>query len=426
MIGRDFWADFSKSVAVKFGSAAALFVTSSILARELSPHGFGIYTHLFAITTLFASPVSSAVGILLLRELGKGGDPDSGKSELENYVSAAAIVLTALLIIPGSWLVWQLKRHYSETNEVLLLGFALLIFMAATCLNSIRASIFQARGLIAASQYIDSFIRPAIFLALLVMTVASVGLTVTTAILVLTVASVCTLAYGGWVLRQRIGVIRILSPPRDLYRPFIISLWPFLLLGVAQSAYGQLAVILSREYLDPSSVGVLGLAALISSPAMVLEGLASVYATSMIARSASTSIQLVVNPISRLSFYLTLVCGCYLIILSQAGPTAVRVIYGAAYVDAIPLALIICGGQCISAFLGFSGPLLNMRGFELYSTACSLAACVALVILCIILIPRIGLLGAAISTSTALVIWKASALLMARLKLGVWTIARPR
>jgi len=89
--------------------------------------------------------------------------------------------------------------------------------------------------------------------------------------------------------------------------------------------------------------------------------------------------------------------------------------YAAAY---IPL-VILCLGQVVNAGMGSVGIILNMAGLERYTARGVAIAAVASVVLNFILVPLLGPAGAAIATSTSLIIWNVLLLVWLYRKTGI-------
>ena len=94
-------------------------------------------------------------------------------------------------------------------------------------------------------------------------------------------------------------------------------------------------------------------------------------------------------------------------------------LFGPAFVDAYPLMFVMAVGLLARAAIGPGERLLSMLG-EQHACAAVYATAFALnLVLCLILIPRFGGLGAAIATATALVGESALLFVVARYRLGI-------
>ena len=99
-------------------------------------------------------------------------------------------------------------------------------------------------------------------------------------------------------------------------------------------------------------------------------------------------------------------------------------IYGTQYSSGWNILLILLIGQCINLFTGSVNPLLIMTGNQSFLFKISgIVLCID-VILSVIMIPSLGLTGAAIGTSISLGILYIVALIWAKKKLGLWPFDR--
>lgn len=420
--------DFLKSISVKGFSAVVLLVSSSLLARSLAPAGFGIYTYIFSTTTVFLTPVSVAVGSVIVRELGKLHSSASGVHEINRQLSTALTVMAMLLVAPAAWITWSVRDLGADFHgwhgAIITASCIVLVFSMA--INGIVAAVFQVNKEIALSNAINTLVRPVLFLVIVAVAVLSKTISVQVAIAGLAASSLLALLIGRRIAHRRYPGVRMDFRRGGGHWGFIAAAVPFLFLGLVQSAYGQMAIIALRKLGTVEQVGILGVALLISSPPSVLAGLAATYVTTDIARSPGKDGKALATMAAPVSFALGVGTLLYLGVFAAGGQWLIAKVYGVGYADAFGVALIVLAGQAISSLLGFAGPMLNMRGFERHSLVCSIAALVLLALCCWLLIPAHGVVGAALSTTIAVVAWKTALLVVARIKLGAWVLASPR
>jgi O-antigen/teichoic acid export membrane protein len=94
-------------------------------------------------------------------------------------------------------------------------------------------------------------------------------------------------------------------------------------------------------------------------------------------------------------------------------------LFGPAFVDAYPLMFVMAVGLLARAAIGPGERLLSMLGEQRACAAVYAAAFVINLVLCLILIPRLGGLGAAIATATALIGESALLFVVAKYRLGI-------
>jgi O-antigen/teichoic acid export membrane protein len=103
-------------------------------------------------------------------------------------------------------------------------------------------------------------------------------------------------------------------------------------------------------------------------------------------------------PVARITGFVTMACAVGLAIL---GLPVIRVLYGRAYLPAFaPLLALLPGIVCLSVGKVLAGDLAG-RGKPHYGTASAVCGLVMTLVLDLVLVPRIGIVGAGIASSIA-------------------------
>jgi O-antigen/teichoic acid export membrane protein len=103
---------------------------------------------------------------------------------------------------------------------------------------------------------------------------------------------------------------------------------------------------------------------------------------------------------------------------------ALEVLYGSEYVSGWLTLLILVVGQIVNVATGSVGALLSMAGFQRSWLAYSFIALLSNIIICSLLIPSLGIPGAAIGTSVSLSVMYVAGVIKARTTLGIWPYDR--
>jgi len=99
----------------------------------------------------------------------------------------------------------------------------------------------------------------------------------------------------------------------------------------------------------------------------------------------------------------------------------VLMVFGSEYVIAWPVLVVLSIGQFVNVLAGPVGNMLSMAGHERV-TAFGVAVSVLVIVgLGLILIPTMGILGAAIATATGMVTWNVLLVALCYKRLGIWT-----
>jgi O-antigen/teichoic acid export membrane protein len=105
------------------------------------------------------------------------------------------------------------------------------------------------------------------------------------------------------------------------------------------------------------------------------------------------------------------------VIILLMGPLLLS-LFGTRFVEGYPLMLILVAGLMARASVGPVERLLNMLGEQRACAAVYATAFVLNLVLCIVLIPRIGVAGAAVATSTALIVESILLFVVTKRRLG--------
>ena len=97
-------------------------------------------------------------------------------------------------------------------------------------------------------------------------------------------------------------------------------------------------------------------------------------------------------------------------------------LFGEAFVPLYSVMMLLCIGQLVNALCGPVMYLLNMTGHEVIAQRTMLIAMLVNLMANIILIPLMGLMGAAIATSLSMVLWNVWALVAVRRHTGIRTV----
>jgi O-antigen/teichoic acid export membrane protein len=102
-----------------------------------------------------------------------------------------------------------------------------------------------------------------------------------------------------------------------------------------------------------------------------------------------------------------------------AGEPLLSLFYGAEYVAAFSPLVILAGAQIVNVAFGSTGVLLSMTGYESLAASWLAVSAAFNVLLSLILIPPLGIHGAAWASALSVVVWNFAFWIIARKKLGI-------
>jgi O-antigen/teichoic acid export membrane protein len=126
---------------------------------------------------------------------------------------------------------------------------------------------------------------------------------------------------------------------------------------------------------------------------------------------------------ARLGFGASLLATAALVL----GARPILQLFGAEFARAYPALLVLLAGGLTNAFTGASAYLLTMTGRQTRALAVFTAALLVSFILNLTLIPHFSIVGAAIASASATIVWNVAMLIYVRRDLGIdaSALARP-
>ncbi|MEO1748297.1 MAG: polysaccharide biosynthesis C-terminal domain-containing protein, partial [Pseudomonadota bacterium] len=119
---------------------------------------------------------------------------------------------------------------------------------------------------------------------------------------------------------------------------------------------------------------------------------------------------------SRLTFAITLAAGALLFLF---GPVIIQLLFGSAFKAAYWSLAVMVVAQCVNAAFGPVGTILNMTAYARTSLAGFSAAAIVNVIICTVLIPVMGHIGAAVAALVSTITWNIYLTRMLKKHLGI-------
>lgn len=411
---------------LRLANLALTLLISVLLARSLGPVSYGIYAFSFSLAELLVMPSLFGLQQLLVREVPSMQSKQSW-SLLKGLLRRAnqavlyiSLALSGLVILAGSLLA---ENHHSPEHLTLVLAMLLMVFMALT-----RMHMAILRGLrhIILSQLPQMMLRPSILALMLGLAIffLQVRLSPAQAMLLHLLAAAASLGFILFAVnRAKPRELSEVSPEYDTKQWFWSAL-PLMLAGCLNILNQQISIILLGILGTADQAGLYQVAkrgaalvpfSLTAVNMAIAPAIAKLYTEGDLAK-----IQTILTSSARAVLAFSLPTAMFLILM---GPWLVPLVFGQEYSEAaLPLA-ILCTGQLVNAGLGSVGLALNMTGHERDTARGISIAAGANVLLNLLLIPLLGVLGAAVATSSSLLIWNVLLAYWVQKRLGLYTTA---
>lgn len=381
------------TAALQAGSTLISFGSSLLYARVLGPHGFGLYAYVTAWTMILTIPATLGMPAYLVRE--GAGRPEINRS-LRRWADVRVALVGCAFALLLAGLYW-----------VPVVGRARLLFLIAApipmlaALGQVRQSLLRALNRVVASQW------PLVLGPLLL---ASTMLAVWLWRGGLDPWEVMSAALAANLMIFLIGQFQINRATRDVARMpasscSVRAALPFMLMGVLFLVNNRADIIFLGSMRGPHDAGIYAIAARAGAFMTFIAGAVNMVIAPRVAAlyrsGANEKLQRLLTASARRVAILTLPLA--LLFLVAADPL-LDLLYGSDYHSAAgPLRILTLGflGVVLS---GSTGLIANMTGHEKITLYTAGLGVVLNVVLNLVLIPVLGMDGAAVATSSSLLV----------------------
>lgn len=407
---------------IQAAGIALKLLVSIVLARALGPDGYGIYAHAAAIMTLLMVSAELGVPALLVREVA-AAEGQSAWGLLRGALRRGrqlVLVTSTVTCLCGLIVLFALHNRV-ETDSFWTMAVMMLVLPFAAIVRTMGSGL---RGLhrVITAQALEIAALP----LLLVLLVGTVFLVLpdlrspTMAMALQLCAAIAVAGVAALLLHRSVPTQARAATPVYQTRQWIGSALPFGLIAAALVVTNQADVILLGWFVSPAEVGIYRVAA--QGAMMVSVSLVAVasVATPMLARLHATNDHAGLQRVVTLSVRSILAPAIILtLVLLIEGETLITLLFGAEFAPGYDALLILAFGQLASAAFGISGSLLSMSGFEVQVTKTIWMAALANILLNLVLIPAMGVTGAALATALALGGWSLHLASVCRRRMGI-------
>ncbi|GAA4642125.1 flippase [Pontixanthobacter gangjinensis] len=409
-----------------FGTGLSVLVSVAI-ARLYGPDALGVYAYCVTLMAIAAVPVSNGWSTMLLRAVSQVHELDSEARAMARLGARLAIVFAAFAAATAVPAVHFTGSEIASALEPVAFTAIGLLFVALLCdqISAMRMASMRGLDRPALAQLPESLVRP----SLLLMGVAigwwafgSSTLSSNLPILFasLAIAAIASAMIGQLILTRLTG--RAVTRRPD---PAERKAWFASAAALAGSAglvqlNGYVDMLILGSYVAPAEVGLyraaLQIAMLASFGYIALNMLAGQRFAKFTGSGDHESLSRTATHLARLALLTAIPLPLILLI---AGEDLFALLFGTAFEGASLPALLIAAGFTFSAAIGMARTLLVMQGNEFLVMRTTLVALVLNVVLCILLIPRYGITGAAIANLSANVGWNILLWALARRSTGI-------
>lgn len=417
------------SFGLRIASTGLAFVTSFLLARLLKLENFGVYTSVTEWLTFLAIPTALGMDRLMVREISVFRAQGAwGKVHGFLRWGNLAVFTTSLVVaVLGAVLVSFVVDH-----EGLRLSFYLaLASLPLLTLTSLRQAAMRGFNHIVGGQWPELILRPLLIIALSLLAWRLLpSFTAPWAVAAASTATLLAFLVGAYLLARVLR--REAQPAEPQLEPgaWFRATLPFIVISGMYVVNAKTSALLLLALAGPTQVGLYTPASRGADLiALVLLAVNTAIAPTLARLFAERKTKQLEHTVARSTRMITLVSLPLALALILFGHWYLQ-IFGSEFTVATTALAILSVGQLINAATGTVGTLLNMTGNE-RDVARSVGFSALLnVALNVLLIPRMGLTGAALATALGTLSWNVllSYFVYKRLGfyslLGVYTLRR--
>ncbi|MEX0382546.1 flippase [Spiribacter sp. 1M153] len=396
------------SAGIQAANRVLALALGIVLARTLGAEGYGVYAYAFAVMSLLMVAAEAGVPTLLMREVAASESrADWGllRGVLRRAGQFVALASTTISLL-GLLVVWWLAD--SLTAPVLYTTTLMLIVLPLSAGAKTVAHAMRGLHRVVIGQAIDRLLRPLLVLAL----VGSAFLfwpewrQPEVAMAAQLLAAMVVLIVGWLILQRLTPAPAIIAEPVYKSRDWLRSALPFTLIGGAGIINNYTDIIMLGWFTASEDVGIYRVAVqgatLVAFSLQVANAVVGPQFARLYAQGDMAKLQHLVTRSSQVIFLASMPAALAFIF---AGDVVVSWVFGPEYSTAyLPLAALSIG-QLLNVSFGLVGSLLQMTGNQGVTARILWQTAVLNIILNTIMIPLLGMLGAALSSATCLFAW---------------------
>jgi len=412
------------TAAIKLAYAAIAFATSIVLAKLLAPSGYGIFSYVIALVALLTIPSELGIPNLAVREIAMAHTrKDWGRMRGFIVWAHRTVALTSCTLILMAAIALLLWGERFGPGKLACMWLA-LILVPLVSLGALRDAMLRGLRKVLLGQLSQPIIRPLVLLiALSLLWQFGIELASPVRVMGLHVMSVAFAFLCGLFLFLRNKPAEL----RGAQSRFQSAIWlrssmPFGMTAALQLINGRTDILALGFFQADADVGIYRVAVQLAAVVIFgMQAVATIQGPHIAHLYAKGDMQKLQQMMTRSAQAILLFALPIVIVIVLFGEFIIRTVYGPAFETAYLPLVILCVGQLVNASMGSVASLLNMTGHERDTTKSVFVGAIVNVVLNLSLVPVWGMTGAAVATSTTLIVWNLIMWRKARLRTGIET-----
>ncbi len=404
------------SLLLKVANAGLMFLTGVVLARLLGAESYGAYALAFAWSVLLGVPAVLGMDRLVMRATSVYRVQGEWGLARGMYRRANQATLAVALLLAGT--AAAVANQTLQGNFRVTFLWAMLLVPLLTLMR-VRKAATQGLNRVVIGQMPELLLQHVFFLVLI-----AIGFTLARPSSILAVQ----LQVAAVALAFIVGVVVLVRarpaeargvPPRYATREWTRAAIPLTILSGIHVINGRLDIVMVGWMEGQAAAGLYDVATkgsdLVSFALLAINQAVGPTFASLLAEGKLASLQRIITKQTRITMLLGLGVGLGMVLLSGV----FLALFGPAFAPARAALIILVAAQVYNAAVGPVGLLLIMAHKEAWSAVGFLAAAVLNGILNLLLIPRLGIDGAAIATLVSTIAWNTAFMVFVYRAIGI-------
>jgi O-antigen/teichoic acid export membrane protein len=397
------------------------FLVQVLLARVLGAESFGVYAWVLAwVTALLVFSVSGFDSLLVRMMPRYIAGEDWGRLRGVLKFSVLSVLTLSVVSAVAMWLIASLRQsmkgEYLDTFSVAV--FVLPLF----ALGNLRHATFRVLREFLTAEVLEGVARPLVMALGLTILVYGLHWAPNGQIAMLSQlgASAIVFLLGTILIVRRLPAQINHATDQIDGRLWARTSVSFLAISGASALYTQGAILSLGAFGTATDTGVYAAMSRIADFAAFATAAVSAVASPMIAdlyhRGDRLGLQRIVRLGNRVCFGFTLLACIFLTVFAEQVTGA----YGKQFAAGKDVLLILLIGQLLMSYSALLGFVMGMTDYAKHKAAANWLAALLNGVMCIILVPRFGAIGAAVSVAVSYLIPEWVTLFFIRRRLGIW------
>ena len=376
-----------------------------MLARCLGTVGWGIYAYAMTWTNLLSIPATLGIDQLVVREMAvyRARSRQKLMAGLLRWSNSLILGTAIALALAAVAVVWT---RSPESDELVLAMVLAMTTLPLASLRNLRLGAMRGLDRIVLGQIPDAIFAPLIMIVLTgsIYFLLPDRLNVFWVLGSKIVATAVTFIVGTlWLVRSLPQAVKGIKP-QYRSRSWLISALPFMFLGTVELINSRIDIIMLGGIEGAAAVGIYaaiaGIAQLTAFIHQASLGVLGPTIANLYSQGKLRQLEQLIQQSILAVFTASLLIGGVVIGFSKY----LLLIFGSEFVTGSTAMNILIGGQIFNALTGPVGLVLNMTGHQRYTAIATALSAALNIVLNVLLIPRWGIVGAAIATTASIVI----------------------